>query len=222
MPTRNPDHMPYIPPHNRPPIDAKVAVLADAIVTRLLGRGETAEMSVHYRAAFRDIAAYIAAAEAGRASAPADPAQALAAAILAAAAGYRQRGAWAGELNYALTMLIQKVPYLAYERGEWSEPLRYWIYAQTVGALTRAAYEVHATAPDDYVGNALAGVFEDVKDEYKRRVNTAYEAAQITKSGDCYDLVPYRTELTPFEHGGVAGFIEIQLPYRDPKTKGQP
>jgi len=48
-------------------------------------------------------------------------------------------------------------------------------------------------------------------------VNTAYEAAQINKSGDCYDHVPYRTKLTPFSVGETEGFIEIQLPYQEPK-----
>ncbi len=45
-----------------------------------------------------------------------------------------------------------------------------------------------------WVYAAFVGALEDVKDEYKRRANTAYEAAQIRKSEDCYDT-PYHTEL---------------------------
>lgn len=67
---------------------------------------------------------------------------------------------------------------------------------------------------DDYTGNALAGVFEDVKDEYKRRVNTAYEAAQILKSGDCYEYSPFQTQLVAVNVDGVAGFQEVMLPRR--------
>ncbi len=45
-----------------------------------------------------------------------------------------------------------------------------------------------------------------MKDEYKRRANTAYEAAQIKKPGDCYDA-PYHTELIDIknENGKVIG-----------------
>ena len=49
-------------------------------------------------------------------------------------------------------------------------------------------------------------MFEDIKDEYKRRVNSAYEAAQILKSGDCYDYVPFRTQLGA-DHGRRHGRI---------------
>lgn len=68
------------------------------------------------------------------------------------------------------------------------------------------------------MGNGLTGVFEDVKDEYKRRVNTAYEAAQILKSGDCYELAPYRTQLVADTVDGVAGWQEVMLPRRDPSS----
>ena len=71
---------------------------------------------------------------------------------------------------------------------------------------------MHARYANTWQGNGLAGVFEDVKDEYKRRVNTAYEAAQIIKSGDCYEATPYHTRLMPIEHNGVHGFFEIMLP----------
>lgn len=207
--------MPYIPPHNRPPIDQTVEVLAREIAGHLRESRETAGISVYYREVFMAMADWIAENESGGNPPTDSPARMAAASIIEAAKAYNQPGAWAGELNYALTRLIQMVPFLMFRDGLWEEPMRYWLYAQTVGALTRTACDVHTKAGNDYVGNALAGVFEDVKDEYKRRVNTSYEAAQITKSGDCFDLVPYRTELTPFEHNGIRGFIEIQLPHID-------
>jgi len=100
--------------------------------------------------------------------------------------------------------------------GAWDESLRYWIYAETVGALVRTSYDIHARYANTWIGNGLAGVLVDVKDEYKRRVNTAYEAAQILKSGDCYDATPFHTRLVAFEHGGVRGYIEIMLPKAAP------
>ena len=106
----------------------------------------------------------------------------------------KDRGAWLGRLDYALTRLIQEVPEQMVEAGVWEEAFRYWVYAQTVGALTRSAVEVDALGGDDWPSDGLVGVLVDVKDEYKRRVNTAYEMVQIRKSGDCYGT-RYRTQL---------------------------
>jgi hypothetical protein len=210
--------MPYIPPENRPAIDARVEQVASAIASRLIERGESAEISVLYRAAFRDLAAAIVERESGRTPASATAVGQLAEAVIDAAHRYGQRGGWLGELNYALTRLIQRVPFDMVARGAWKEYLRYWLYAETVGALTRAAYEIHAEYPDTWIGNGLAGVFEDVKDEYKRRVNTAYEAVQILKSGDCFDLVPLHTRLVPAETDGVRGWTEVMLPVHTPEA----
>ncbi len=208
--------MPYIPPQNRPAIDERVDALAEQIAARLAQNDETAEISVYYRDAFNAIADSIAALEGG--GQPADgEAGALAACIVDTAKAYEQQGAWTGELNYGVTMLIQAVPYKLYKRGIWAECLRYWLYAQTVGALTRTAYGVHERFGNDWIGNGLAGVFEDIKDELKRRVNSAYEAAQITKSGDCYNMMPYHTQLVPMEKDGVSGYIEIMLKHHEPE-----
>lgn len=208
--------MPYIPPQNRPPIDEAVDALAEALGDRLQEDGLTAEISVLYRDALNTIADSIAAIEAGKEPAS-DEAGTLAACIVKTAEVYKQKGGWTGELNYAVTMLIQAVPYKLYKRGVWAECLRYWLYAQTVGALTRTAYDVHARFDNDWVGNGLAGVFEDIKDELKRRVNSAYEAAQITKSGDCYNMMPFHTELVRMEKDGVAGYVEIMLEHHEPE-----
>jgi len=211
--------MPYIPPRNRPPIDRHVDALAEKIADALAKNNQTAEISVLYRNAFASIADSIAALEKGNRPSE-DEAGALAACIADTAKGYGQKGGWTGELNYAITMLIQAVPYKLYRRGVWAECLRYWLHAQTVGALTRTAYDIHERYDNEWVGNGLAGVFEDVKDELKRRVNSAYEAAQITKSGDCFKMVPFRTQLVPMEKDGVDGYIEIMLKRQEPEGPG--
>ncbi len=206
--------MPYISAANRPAIDEKVAALADEIASVTIAKQHTAEISTHYRRAFVEIADFLAASECGKAGKPVSAAQELAATIIELARRGGAKGGWAGELNYAITRLIQRVPHTLQLRKAWDDPLRYWIYAQTVGALTRTAYDLHSRMADDYTGNALAGVFEDVKDEYKRRVNTAYEAAQILKSGDCYEYSPFQTQLVAVNVDGVAGFQEVMLPRR--------
>ena len=136
----------------------------------------------------------------------------LAIAIYEVAKPYAYEGAELGELNYATTRFIQRVPGLKVERDDWKQELRYWMYASTVEALILASLR---TAKWE---SGFGGVFEDVKDEYKRRVNTAYEAEQILKSGDCYDT-PYYTRLVPVvdDSGKAVGYMEIMLK-RDPST----
>jgi len=138
-----------------------------------------------------------------------DPEVALACTIHSVGAEYPYEGAFLGELNYAITRLIQRVPQIKVQRGEWAQEIRYWLYAATVEALTWAAYN----AP---TGFGVSGVFEDIKDEYKRRVNTAYEAEQILKSGDCYDT-PYYTRLVRVvkEDGTLVGHQEVMLKRSD-------
>ena len=120
---------------------------------------------------------------------------------------YNYQGAFLGELNYSQTMFIQLVPDIMVEREIWKSALRYWLYAETVEALILASKYFLEKTP---VG--IAGVFEDIKDEYKRRVNVSYEAAQIIKSGDCY-IAPYQTVLTEVvnEEGEVLGHQEIMV-----------
>lgn len=211
--------MPYIPPKNRPPIDEAVDLLAREIAEAMQAGKETSELGSRLRAAFMAVARYIRDAESGKTPASGGKplttggnAKALARSILDTALSYGIKGGWTGELNYAVTRLIQAVPYQLHKKGEWQEPLRYWIYAETVGALTRTAWDLHTECADDYIGNGLCGVFIDIKDEYKRRVNTAYEAAQILKSGDCYDRTTYRTQLVPVSVNGIDGYQEVMLP----------
>jgi hypothetical protein len=100
--------------------------------------------------------------------------------------------AFAGELNYSLTRLIQEIPRKLIDTGQIKEELRYWIQPLFYGVLL------------------------DVALEHKRRVNVAYEAEQIVKSGDCYDT-PFYTRLlevqnTDNEH---VGYIEVMLKRSD-------
>ncbi len=213
--------MPYIPPQNRPPIDQAVDRLAARIAGQVSRSAETVEVSSRYRKSMLAIAHALRALQQGKAVGSSDE-EFVASAVFEASKGYNQTGGWLGELNYAVTILIQAVPFKLYTAGTWEESLRYWLYAETVGALTRTAYDIHNAFDDDFVGNGLAGVFEDIKDEYKRRVNTAYEAAQIRKSGDCYDRSPYRTQLVETEVAGVKGYCEVQLPRQEPSLPASP
>jgi hypothetical protein len=139
----------------------------------------------------------------------------LAQAIYEVGEKYGYEGAALGELNYSFTRFIQRVPQIMVEKGKWKEELRYWLYAATVEALTYAADKTKCWS----IG--ISGVFEDIKDEYKWRVNRSYEAAQIIKSGDCYDA-PYYGRLAEVvdEDGNNIGHMEVWLK-RSEKTLHQ-
>lgn len=139
----------------------------------------------------------------------------LAEAIYAIGEKYGYGGACLGEFNYSFTRFIQRVPQIMVEKGTWKEELRYWLYAATVEALTYAASKTETWR----IG--FSGVFEDIKDEYKWRVNRSYEAAQIVKSGDCYDT-PYYGRLVEVvdEDGNNIGHMEVWLK-RSEKTLHQ-
>jgi hypothetical protein len=118
-----------------------------------------------------------------------DPAiLALAKAIAKVSARHGYEAAFAGELNYSLTRLIQEIPRELIAAGQIKEELRYWLQP------------------------LLYGVLLDVALEHKRRVNVAYEAEQIIKSGDCYDT-PYYSRLVEVIDGmnNHVGWQEILL-----------
>lgn len=127
----------------------------------------------------------------------AEAAESLSKAITTAAKKHGYDGAFAGELNYALTRLLQEIPRDLVKNGTMKDEIRYWIQP------------------------LMYGVLLDVALEHKRRVNTAYEAAQIVKSGDCYDT-PYYTRLVEVVDmsGKVVGHQEIMLK-RDDSTIGE-
>ncbi len=135
-----------------------------------------------------------------------DESTALGSKVMEIAKRYEYDGAHLGLLNYSLTRLIQRVPQLRVETGKWKDEMRYWVHAVTCNALFKAA----ALSTNSKTCNA--GVFIDVMLEYKRRVNVAYEAAQIIKSGDCYDT-PYYTRLIPLQGvtGELIGHLEVML-----------
>lgn len=96
-----------------------------------------------------------------------DPlAKALADGIAGVASNYKYDGAFLGEMNYALTRMIQHLPRSLQEACGFKDETRYWLQA------------------------GMFGVLMDVMLEYKMRVNQSYEQEQIKKSGDCYDT-PY-------------------------------
>lgn len=116
------------------------------------------------------------------------PVKILAKAIAEVSRRHNYDGAFAGEMNYALTRLLQELPRQLMATGQFKEEMRYW------------------TQPLMY------GVLMDVALEHKLRVNQSYEAAQIVKSGDCYDT-PYYTRLVEVvdENGKHVGYQHVML-----------
>lgn len=112
----------------------------------------------------------------------------LAKAIAETASRHDGEAAFAGQLNYALTRLIQEIPRELKEKGIVNKELRYWMMP------------------------LMYGVLNDVALEHKRRVNVAYEAEKIVQSGDCYDA-PYRTKLVPVIDMNleIIGYQEVML-----------
>jgi len=130
----------------------------------------------------------------------------LAKAIYRVGARNCYEGAYLGGFNYAFTRFIQLVPKVKVERGDWAQEFRYWLYAGTISAL------VYASRHTEKLNIGIDGVFIDIKDEYKWRVNRAYETAQILRSGDCYNTPWYNKplELTD-ENGAVVGHIYVDV-----------
>ena len=108
--------------------------------------------------------------------------------IVVAAKQHGYDAAFAGEMNYALTRLLQDLPRNLIKHGVTKEELRYWMQP------------------------LMYGVLLDVILEHKRRINVSYEAHQIMKSGDCYDA-PYFTRLVEIVNndGEHVGYQEVML-----------
>lgn len=209
--------MPYVPSEktNPPATDRKELDIAVELLVHDVTKKITGNFSlvVIYKEVFRQVASGLSSLCHGLDLKHAkDPATGLAKTIYEIGKRYEYEGAFLGELNYAVTRFIQRVPQLMVAREKWksTDELRYWLYACTVEAL------VWTSRQTVNYGLGIAGVFEDIKDEYKRRVNTAYEAAQILKSGDCYDT-PYYTKLVEVvdEDGRHIGHQEIMVKRSD-------
>ncbi len=137
---------------------------------------------------------------------------ALAMAIHSTGESYGYEGAFLGELNYAITRFIQRVPQMKVADESWlpKDEIRYWLYAATIGALLSVEAQVRSVGIA--ASDNIAAVFHDIKDEYKWRVNRSYEAAQIVKSGDCYDA-PFYSRLMEVvdESGTLLGHVDVYL-----------
>jgi predicted chitinase len=203
--------MPYVAKEDRLSLDSSVMELAESICKQLIDSKGSAEISQLYRNIFMEIADTVILLETRKSATSDTPAKHLAQEIVKVADKYGYKADFDGELNYSITRLIQVVPKRMVDKGVWKEAFRYWLYAQTVGALIRTPLEIHDKYRDNdsWIIDGLIGVFNDIKDEYKRRVNTAYEAVQIEKNGDCYDT-PYHTELVTTKDG----YQEIMKDYR--------
>lgn len=218
--------MPYIPEKDRPALDRRVNDLAEEISDALVNIKGTGEIATFYEKSILEIFDTLYDLELNNKKPKLDTkAKALADEMFEVAKGHDHRPPWLGEMNYSITRLIQLVPRKMVQKGAWKEEFRYWLYAQTVGALERAALEINRGKRDEkltYVLNGMVGSLFDIKDEYKRRVNTAYEAIQIRKSGDCYDT-PYRTELEDVRDskGDLVGYKEIMKDYREVKSENK-
>ncbi len=202
--------MPYIAAVERPALDKKVEALAEELSSTLArGENKETEVSVIYKQAFVAIGRGLLQLERGKSVRAPGHSKNLVIEIFGKPET-QGRGAWLGRLNYSVTRLIQEVSKSMVEKGVWKEEFRYWLYAVTVGALTRAAMEIHDSEGEGWPIDGVVGVLIDVKDEYKRRVNSAYETVQIKKAGDCY-TTPYRTELSEVKDGAgkVVGYTEV-------------
>jgi hypothetical protein len=209
--------MPYIPKKDRPRLDVRVNDLAEEIVSELIKIKGTGEVAAFYEKSFITIYEVLYALETDKNIKFDSRAKLLAKEMFDIGMSRDHRPAWLGEMNYSITRLIQIVPRKMVERGVWKDEFRYWIFAQTAGALERAALEINKQNIDEkltYILNGMVGSLFDIKDEYKRRVSSAYEAVQIRKSGDCYDG-PYHTELEDIKDAGgkIIGYREIMKEY---------
>lgn len=204
--------MPYVPSEktdgksqDRNLIDAKVEALANAMSETIVSNMDVYQM---YMYVFRCMKNMNYDTIMVKANTVCDYAIALMDTVKTVGAGYGYAGAYLGELNYAITRLIQRVPALLAKNNKCGlvvgKELRYWLYAITVDALISAAQGEGEPG--------VNGVFEDIKDEYKVRVNKSYEIAQILKSGDCYDT-PYFNKVVEVvdENGKVLGHTYIEL-----------
>lgn len=205
--------MPYVPSRKTDMDDREVIDLAVAKVARYAASKITNNLSLIriYRKIFLDLVYDLSSfLKDMRPLAESGEVKKLAQAIYEVSKKYEYEGAYLGELNYAITQFIQLVPNYKFEGFVWDQELRYWIYVCTVDVL------VWASRKTEDLGIGVSGVFVDAKDEYKRRVNAAYEAEQILKNGDCY-FASYYTRLVEIvdEEGSLIGHQEIMMKRSD-------
>lgn len=208
--------MPYVPSkktdersEDRELIDIEVKKVVKAIVKVEIVPILTLD---YFYTSMRQVCSVIRACEEGFGTGLVLPAKMLGFTIFEIAHKYKYKGAWLGELNYATTRLIQELPKELVAKDLMLSELRYWYYAEVVGYLGALTHHFQSIQNTNWIDQGFAGVFTDVKDEYKRRVNVSYEATQIIKSGDCYDT-PYYTKLIEIvdQHGQIIGHQEVMV-----------
>ncbi len=201
--------MPYIKQEERERLDPSIERLSSTIASKITkSTSEPLELGQIYSSTFLEISkalhdlvlnktqldSAVAATTTASPSPPSSfdsPVLELASSIFESTRIRESRTSWAGNLNYALTRIIQIVPRKLVAENKLETEFRYWLYAVTAGSLARTAFlvETDPSFDDEPVRIAIAGVLIDVKDEYKRRVNSPYEDQQILANGDCYDVV---------------------------------
>lgn len=213
--------MPYVPGIKTTPPAGDRSIL-DPHIERLaeLAAGKITEnhdLIRIYESAFLSVADILVnlLREKGHTSLASDAEVDLAKAIYTVSAKYDYWGAFLGEFNYVWTRFIQRVPQIKVALGHWkvSDELRYWLDCCTVEALTYAATRTLSW------GIGLSGAFEDIKDEFKIKVNQAYEMAQARKNGECYDTPWYMRQvpITDEQTGENIGYVYVAVK-RSPET----
>ncbi len=224
------DYMPYVEKHDRAKLEAYITDLAEDMAKRLASSkaaNREAELGAMYKAALLETADAIIARESGKDTMPRTPAQRMGTNLweVAKRKGGSIKVDWLGNLNYCVTRLIQMVPHAMAERHGWKAEFNSTIYLVTSGALEQSALEVRTryVPPNiEWVLDGLVGVLFDIEDEYKRRVDTAYQAVRVSEVGDVYDA-PFRTKVVATKGaGGSDGFQEIMMDYSSPQGKKAP
>lgn len=205
--------MPYVPTNDRPKLNILVEKLAASLALRITTNSSVVK---EYRRAYRFILwgirsnfnpIYKILVAIFNSLNP--DAIALGKGIFNIAIKYNYELAYLGELNYAITCLLQEVPIAMVTLTEWKEELRYWLYACSVESLVKQS-------DGWFMPVGTAGVFADIHAEYKVRVNEAYEHIQIKKSGDCY-YGPYYSRVMDVvdKTGKLIGTIKVNMTRSD-------
>ncbi len=184
--------MPYVKESHRKKLDPLIEVISDELARAASVLEKPQEIGEIYFSTFLEISRLLKELATGsRLSLTSGSTQRLAKVIFEV--GTEDKSFWAGDLNYALTRVIQIVPRKLVEKRKWEKEFRYWTYAVTSGALESTALAISREAwpkeeEEPWLDVVLVGVLLDIKDEYKRRVNAPYEIEQQRVNGDCYDV----------------------------------
>jgi hypothetical protein len=222
--------MPYVEKHDRRKLDAYISEVADDVAKQMSEKSKMppaqqyAELGMVYKKTILETANAIVDKESGKEAMPRTPAQRLGHQIfdVAKRKGGSIRVDWLGNLNYTTTRLIQMVPHIMVTKHGWQTEFSEPLYLMTAGAIEQCALEIRTryVPPNiEWVIDGLVGVLFDITDEYKRRVNIAYQAVQIKKLGDSFDA-PFRTEVVERDIAGNKGYQEVMKDYsvdKEPK-----